>query len=110
MRFYETVFIMQPDFTESKVKEIIERFKEGLIAQGGQVTQIEEWGMRELAYPLKKQGKGIYVVFQYRLEPSRVREFERQLKLSEDVMRYISVRKVTETGQITGGYEATQES
>jgi small subunit ribosomal protein S6 len=88
---YETFFIIRPEHG-GKVKELIEKFKNIIEGLGASVTHVEEWGVRELAYPIQKLRRGHYNLIHYRATASTVDELERQMKLSEEVMRSISVR------------------
>ena len=97
MTLYETVFIVHPD-KGGAVKEYIDKFKKLVEEQGGAVSHVEEWGMRELAYRIQKQTKGIYTLLQYRSASRAVEELERSMKLSDGVLRYLTVR-VDESAQ-----------
>jgi len=90
-RLYETLFIVHPD-QGGGVKELIQRFKKILEEQGGAVAHVEEWGLRDLAYLIQKQLKGYYVLLQYRSSSQAVEELERNMKLTDAVIRYLSVR------------------
>jgi small subunit ribosomal protein S6 len=96
MRPYDTVIVLRPDVAESKVKETVERLKGTLVSHEAEIIAVEEWGMRELAYPVKKQEKGISVIIRYRAETPGMREFERQIKFTEDIIRYITIRLESE--------------
>lgn len=88
---YETLFIVHPE-RGGRLKEFIDRFK-GIIEElGGTVSLVDEWGLRDLAYRIHKQTKGYYVLFQYRSEARAVEELERNMKLTDGVMRYLTVR------------------
>lgn len=91
MRRYETIFILRPDSGEAQIKEIIKRF-EGLIAAGsGEPIETEEWGARELAYKIKGERRGYYVRLDYVAAGPVMNEIERNLKISDAVLRYLSV-------------------
>ena len=91
MRRYETIFILRPDLSDSAQKESIKKF-EGIIAgNGGDLVETEEWGFRELAYHIKGERRGFYVRFDYGGAGSTMNEFERNLKLADGVLRYLSV-------------------
>ena len=91
MRRYETIFIIRPDQGESQIKDTIKRF-EGIVTQGGgEIAEIEEWGSRELAYRISGEHRGYYVRFDYVSEGAVMNEVERNLKLSDAVLRYLSV-------------------
>ncbi len=88
---YETLFIVHPE-RGGRLKEFIDRFKGIIEGLGGTVSLVDEWGLRDLAYRIHKQTKGYYVLFQYRSEARAVEELERNMKLTDGVMRYLTVR------------------
>ena len=92
MREYEAVYIFDSTLEESAVNEKLERFH-GLVASedGGQVTAVDHWGRRQLAYPIDDKQNGYYVVTHFTTEATRLPEFERLLKLDEDLLRYLIV-------------------
>jgi len=90
-RPYETLFIVRPD-QGGAVKDLIQRFQKIVEESGGAVTHVEEWGVRDLAYRLQKQSRGYYILFQYRSSFRAVEELERNMKLTDPVMRYLTVR------------------
>ena len=91
MRRYETIFILRPDLGESTLKDAIKRF-EGIVGtSGGDLVETEEWGSRELAYRIKGERRGFYVRLDYGGSGATMNEVERNLKLSDGVLRYLSV-------------------
>lgn len=74
------------------MKEFIDRFKKVIEGQSGTVAHVDEWGLRELAYRIEKQSKGFYVLLQYQSPAHAVQELERNLKLTDDILRYLTVR------------------
>lgn len=91
MRRYETIFILRPDLGETSQKDTIKRF-EGIIANsGGDLIETEEWGFRELAYRIKGERRGFYIRLDYGGNGATMNEIERNLKLSDTVLRYLSV-------------------
>jgi len=74
------------------MKEFIERFKKVIEGQGGTVSNVDEWGLRDLAYRIQKQGKGFYTLLQYRSSGRAVEELERNLRLTDGILRYLTVR------------------
>lgn len=91
MRRYETIFILRPDLGEAAQKDAIKRF-EGLVAtNGGDLIDTDEWGFRELAYRIKGEQRGFYVRLDYAGSGATMNEVERNLKLSDGVLRYLSV-------------------
>lgn len=92
MHRYETLFILHPDLPEAQVRETIDRVRRLIEGMEGQVTELQDWGMRDLAYSIRKQPRGTYVLAQYSARPEVVKELERTLKLADEVLRFISVR------------------
>jgi small subunit ribosomal protein S6 len=92
MHQYETLFIVHPELPEAQVRETIDRMRRLIEGMDGQVTELQDWGMRDLAYPVQKQPRGIYVLAQYAARPEVVKELERSMKLSDEILRFISVR------------------
>ena len=88
---YETLFIVHPE-KGPRIKEFIERFRKVIEGQEGVVAQVEEWGLRDLAYRIQKQGKGYYTLLQYRASGRAVEELERNLRLTDGILRYLTVR------------------
>lgn len=92
MQRYETLFILQPEIPEAQVRETLDRVRRLIEGMEGQVAEIQDWGIRDLAYPINKQRRGTYVLAQYSAGPDVVKELERTLKLADEVLRFISVR------------------
>ena len=99
MAFYETLFIVHPDHG-GRVKEYVESYKGLIEGLGGVPQQVEEWGLRDLAYTIAKQSKGFYTLLRYRSTVRAVAELERTMKLSDGVLRYLTVRLDESVDQI----------
>jgi len=89
MRDYELVFVVHPDLDDSTLKEVVERVKGWITSAGGQVDNVDMWGKRKLAYPIRKQKEGQYVLLKTKMNPSFCSELERNLRLQEPVMRFL---------------------
>lgn len=89
---YETLFVLQPDLPEAQVRETIDRVRRLIEGMNGQVLDIQDWGVRELAYQIGKHSRGTYVLAQYDARPEVVKELERTFKIADEVLRFISVR------------------
>jgi small subunit ribosomal protein S6 len=100
MRLYEVVYILDPALLEDAVTAKLENFHELVTSKGGEVSAIDHWGTRQLAYPINKLSAGYYVVAQFTAAPDALPEYERLLKLDGEVMRYLMV--VSE-GELTSG-------
>lgn len=90
MRKYETIFILKPNLEEEKRNELIEKFK-AIIASNGEVKDVSEWGLKKLAYEIKKIKEGYYVLVNFVANPDLPKELERNYRISDDVLRYIVV-------------------
>src|SRR5256885_3448186 len=92
-RRYETLVLLHPDLGEPAAKELAERVKKLIEDQGGTVGQMQEWGLRELAYVLAKQRRAFYLPFEYRSTPKALLQIQRHLKLMDRVLPLVSVRQ-----------------
>ncbi len=92
MRDYEIVYIFKSGFTPEEIEGKLTRYHQILTgAEDGEIKAVEQWGKRQLAYPIKKEPNGHYVVAQFTTDPDRLAELERILKLDEDLLRYLIV-------------------
>ncbi len=92
MRDYEVVYIFDSALPEERVAEKLDRYHALLTGDhGGEITAVDQWGRRQLAYPIAKKTNGYYVVVQFRAESEKLPEFERVLKLDDELMRYLLV-------------------
>ncbi len=92
-RRYETLVLIHPDQGEAGVKDVSQRIRSLIEGQQGAVSQVLEWGLRDFAFPIGKQKRGFYVLFEYRGVPAALQEIERNLKLMDPVLRFVSVRQ-----------------
>ena len=92
LRPYEILVIVDPRPTEEEAAALLTQLGENLGSLGATVAKIDNWGKRRLAYDIKKQREGTYAVFEVSAEPTMVKEFERQLRLNENVLRFLSTR------------------
>ena len=91
MRLYEVVYILDPALDENAVNSKLEKFHGLATSDGGEVSAVDHWGIRQLAYPIKRHKSGYYVVAQFTAAANALPEFERLLKLDDEVMRYLLV-------------------
>lgn len=89
MRKYELVCIIQPDLDETAFNGIVERVKGWVSDAGGTVDKVDVWGKRRLAFPIRKQRDGQYVLLNITLTPKATAELERNLRFLEPVMRHM---------------------
>ena len=92
MRIYEELFIAKPDAPDEEVDAFIEQMKTTVSNGGGTVDKVEKWGKRKLAYKVDRYREGAYVLFQFSAGPAIVKEFERRLRVSDLVIKFITVR------------------
>lgn len=92
MRDYELMFIISPRVSEEETGNVTDRVKQFIANAGGEVTKAEQLGLRRLAYPIRDSREGFYVVLNFRMAPKATTELERNLKLTEDIIRYLLVR------------------
>ncbi|RXZ43392.1 30S ribosomal protein S6 [Crenobacter cavernae] len=98
MRHYEIVFIVHPDQSE-QVSAMIERYKGMVLGQEGKIHRLEDWGRRQLAYPIQKLHKAHYVLMNVECTPDTVEEIEHAFKFNDAVLRHLTIkldRAVTE--------------
>jgi len=91
-RFYETIFILRPTLNDQEILEAIENYKNLLVREGADIYRHEDLGKKKLAYLIRHFQNGHYGFFQYRAKPSAVVELERNFKISEDLLRYLTLR------------------
>ena len=91
MRLYEVVYIFDATLDEDSVNKKLEKFHPLVVEKSGEVVAVDHWGTRQMAYPVKKQNTGYYVVAQVRAEADGLPEFERVLSLDTELLRYLIV-------------------
>ena len=91
MRLYESVFIARQDITSAQVEAMADDFAEIITSAGGSIKKREYWGLRSLAYRIKKNRKGHYVMFNMETGPEALREYERIMGLNEDILRFLNL-------------------
>ena len=92
MNKYESVVIINPNVEENAMKELIERFQT-LINTDGKVEQVNELGKKKLAYEIKKNKEGYYVVYDFEANPSLIAELERNYRITDEIIKFIVVKK-----------------
>lgn len=86
------MMVISPDVETEAVSATVDRVQQFIMERGGQVTNVDNWGRRRLAYPINRFTEASYVVTQFRLEPLKVRDLENNLQLSEDVIRHLVIK------------------
>lgn len=97
MRKYETIFIAQPELGEEELKGLTEKVQEVISGMKGECMRLEDWGVRKLAYPVKKCMRGRYFYLNFTGNSALIAELERRLRLDDKVIRYQSVKLEKET-------------
>jgi small subunit ribosomal protein S6 len=92
MRIYEELFIVKPDAPEEEVDQFVETLRTQLTSAGATVDKVEKWGKRKLAYKVDKYREGAYVLFQFSGGAEIVKELERRLRVSDVVIKFLTVR------------------
>ena len=92
MNKYESVVIINPTVEEEGIKALISKFTD-LINSDGKVENVDEMGRRKLAYEIKKQSEGYYVVYTFEANPEFITELERIYRITDSVMKFITIRK-----------------
>ena len=91
MNKYESVIIINPSVDEDKVKSLVDRFSD-LINKNGKVEKVDTLAKKKLAYEVKKNREGIYVVFYFEAEPTLIAELERNYRITDEVIKFIVVK------------------
>ena len=92
LNHYETAFILNPVLSEDQTKEVVEKVKSLLVANGAEILNEEQWGLRKLAYPIKGKTMGFYIILQFDAEPMIVNILETQYRRDERVIRFLTFR------------------
>lgn len=90
-RTYESIFIVRPDLTGDAYTAVLDKFKGVLTDQGASILKVDEWGVRKLAYTVKKQNRGSYVLVIFEADPKIILEYERRLRLDESIIKFINL-------------------
>ncbi|MCL5264854.1 MAG: 30S ribosomal protein S6 [Chloroflexi bacterium] len=92
MRDYELVVIINPQVGDEDVDGVVQKVSQLITSNGGEITEVNPWGRRRLAYPINSFREGYYVVTKLRMRPAATAEVERSLKLTEEIIRYLLVK------------------
>ena len=101
MTEYETTMVVRPDVGGDAIEATLDRIREAVKSRGGKIIAINHWGKKRLAYPIGKQNRGIYVHAQYLGVKDLVAEIERNLRISDNVMRFLTVQVATKIDPAT---------
>lgn len=113
MNKYESVLIARQDLGTSQVTSLVSEMSNVISAQGGEVVRVDSWGLKNLAYRMKKNRKGHFVILNVEAPAAAIAEYERLLRVNEDVIRYMTVRvdefSAAEASETTSSSEAVEE-
>jgi small subunit ribosomal protein S6 len=101
LRDYEVLYIVRADLDDEKVQDVVKRVNTLIQRSGGTAERTNLWGKRKLAYEVKHQKDGAYVLQDFKLDPNRVPELESSLKITEEVLRHLIVRKPEKAAPVT---------
>lgn len=92
MRHYETIVIIKPSAGEADVTAKIDKVTGVINRFGGSIVKVDNWGLKKLAYLINKEQQGIYVYFEYASAPETIAELERQLRIDDAILKYLTVK------------------
>ncbi len=101
MRRYETIFILRPNAGEDEINRIVENTTKIIVDEKGTIIEMDKWGMKKLAYLIKKESLGYYVYCDYAGTPAAVAEIERKFRIDDIVLKYMTIKtaaSITEEG------------
>ncbi len=93
MRNYETLLILDPDIAEEDIDKEIEKIKGYVEESDGNIVELDKWGVRRLAYAIRKKRQGFYVLIKFAANPPSIQGVDSSFKLDESILRYIIVKK-----------------
>ena len=92
MRRYEQIYILHPSLSEDEINNVIENTNQIITDEAGSIISTVKWGMKKLAYPIKKELQGYYVFSDFATTPAAVSEVERKFRIDDSVLKYLSVK------------------
>ncbi len=92
MRRYETIFIVRPNIAEDEIEAVINRTSSIIEGDGGTIIKIDKWGLKKLAYLIKKESQGYYVYVDYAGMPASVSEVERIFRIDDKILKYLTIK------------------
>ena len=90
LKQYETVFIATPVLSEAQMKEAVKKYTDYIVSKGGEIVYEEDWGLKQLAYPIQKKTTGFYYLIEFKAEPSLIARLETQYRRDERIMRFLT--------------------
>ena len=92
MRRYELIFILRPGVGEEEITKVIDYSQQIILDEQGTIIDLNKWGMKKLAYPIKKEIQGYYVYCEYAGTPAAVAEIERKFRIDDSVLKYLTIK------------------
>jgi len=92
VRDYEFVVVINPEIGDDELPNIVEKLSRFITEKGGIVGGVEQWGRKKLAYPIGKFMEGNYILSRFKLEPKLIRDFEADLRISDEILRHLVVK------------------
>ena len=89
-RSYETVFILTPVLSDVQMKDTVDKFVNLLKEEGADVINVENWGLKKMAYAIEKKTTGFYVLVEFKADPTLIKKFEVEIRRDEKVMRFLT--------------------
>lgn len=105
-RRYETLLLFSPELPPDATKATLENFQGVIKNQGGEMVTLDDWGMKELAYPVKKQFRGHYVRLEYMMPAASVSELERIIRIADGIFKFVTVKLPEKKQEPTPAAEA----
>ena len=93
MNNYETVFIVTPVLSEAQVKEVADKFQGVITENGGQIVNVENWGLKKLAYPIQKKTTGFYFLVEFEAEGQLIEKLETNYRRDERIIRFLTFKQ-----------------
>ena len=90
LKQYETVFIATPVLSEAQMKEAVKKYTDYIVSKGGEIVYEEDWGLKQLAYPIQKKTTGFYYLIEFKAEPTLIARLETQYRRDERIMRFLT--------------------
>ena len=87
---YETVFIVTPVLSDSQIKETVQKFKDLITGDGGEIVHEEDWGLKKLAYPIQKKTTGYYYLIEFKADGTFIGKFETEYRRDERIIRFLT--------------------
>ena len=92
MRHFETLLLLSPELSNEERDSIIDTFSSIIVKEGGEIKEIDRWGMKTLMYPVRKQTRGYYIRLEYKAPPHAIAELERIIRITEGTYKFLTVR------------------